>query len=140
MSSLFKSHKRKEKVVTIQGEDFTLVEPSALAMCDYYEVMEKEHGLINDGSSIYFKAAINHKVGFRLVAACLVNHFKDTSVNAIYRMLCDEITTMPDGTALIEGAEEVAGIVFQEIEAEGEGEPVKKLEKTELQGGSLATD
>jgi len=122
---LFKNRKRKTVEVEVQGENFILTEPSALAMCEYYDIMEREHGLVKDGSSIYFKSGINTKVGFRLVAACLVDHFivdgqPTQTPNNIYRMLCDEVTNMNDVNKLIHSAEDAAGLKFEEKELQDE--------------------
>ncbi len=123
--SLFKNRKLKTAVATVQGEDFTLTEPSALDMCLYWEFVEQEHGLVKDDSTNMFKAKINGTTGLMLVSYCLKSHFPDVEQEDIYKMLVDEITEYGDINIFIEKAEEVAGL---------------KLETTDSQDGSSDTD
>ncbi len=130
---LFKKHKRATKVVTIKGEKFTLIEPSALQMCDYYDMSDTEHKKLGKDSSKATKAKLVTRVNFTLASFCLMRHFNPKmddgeiveTANNIYRMLCDEITDMSDANDLGKAAEEVAGL---------------KFEQTELPDESLETD
>lgn len=110
MESLFKNKKLKVEEVTVQGEKFTLTEPSALDMCKYFAFVEKEHGLVKEGSSLYFKAEVGGKTDLYLVALCLAKQYPEAHTTEIFKSLCEEITEYDDITKLKNGAEEVAGL------------------------------
>ena len=120
----FKEEKRKSKTVTVQGEDFTLFEPNALARAEYFEIITSEYDAIKDDSGLYLKAKVNTQVDFRLIAMCLTDHFSNTA-DEIYKLLCDSITDFNDVPILRDAAEELAGL---------------KMETTDLQDENLDTD
>ena len=132
---LFKNHKRKTLDVEIQGEKFTLTEPSAQDLCNYHDIMQKEHETLVEGSSVYFKTVVSNKISFRLIAFCMYRNMKDQTPENVYRMLCDEITDFDDIAKLLNAAEIVSG-----LKIEVEGEPELKPEAKDLQDESLVTD
>tara|TARA_R110000764_G_scaffold197023_2_gene282124 strand:+ start:1146 stop:1538 length:393 start_codon:yes stop_codon:yes gene_type:complete len=128
---LYKTHKRLTKEISVNGEKFTLTEPSALSMCEYFEFQEEEYAKIDSDASNVVKGGAYTKVNLKLVAMCLFKHFNPDpetiteTVSNIYRMLCDEVTSMEDANLFSQAAEEVSGL---------------KFEQTELQDESLETD
>ena len=115
----FKQEKRKSQTVTVQGEDFTLFEPNALARAEYFDVITSEYESIKDDSGLYLKAKVNTKVDFRLIAMCLTDHFSSTA-DDIYKLLCDSITDFNDVAILRDAAEELAGLKIETTDSPGE--------------------
>ena len=120
---LFKNHKRKTLEVEVQGEKFILSEPSAQDLCNYYDIMQKEHGAVTDDSTAFFKTSVNNKVSFRLISYCMYRELEETA-NNVYMMLCDEITAFDDIDILLKAAEEVSGLKIEAKELQDENSDI----------------
>lgn len=123
--SLFKNRKLKTVDIEVQGEKFTLTEASALDMCQYWDFVETEHGLVDDDTTNMLKAKINGTTGLKLVSYCLKPHFPKLTQEKIYEMLTTDITSYSDINAFVEAAEDINGL---------------KIETTDMQDGNSDTD
>lgn len=111
--------------VTVQGETFTLTEPNALSLCDYWEAVTKLSETVNDDSSDMMKGKVNIVNGLQLVAICLMPHFPEKSKVYIYDELCSSLVDYNDIRMFVDAAEDVAGL---------------KMNTTDMQGGNSDTD
>lgn len=118
--TLFKDYKRKTLSVTVQGQEFNFVEPSALTVTNYHVDVTPLHNKAKEIDDQFVKQKLYLEINFKLVAICLVDQFPEVDVEGIYKALCDEITEFDDIKALTNAAEEICGLKLVESDTQDE--------------------
>lgn len=116
----FKDYKPKSIEVVVQGEKFTLYEPSAydrIAYFDNHETLMKELG---EKPTNFKQALAGSKSNAYLIAICLRKHFNGTSISQITRNIMEDVTDGDDLEKLLDAAEELAGLKIETKDLEKE--------------------
>lgn len=114
MTGFFKADKRKTKTVTIKGEDFVMFEPSyndRHCWFEYHRVMMI--GMDDKKDSNFVLAKGNNDSDCFMVAICLVDHFKETTVNEIRRLIAKYVTDEDDMFELVEEAQKLLNLKIE---------------------------
>lgn len=134
--ALFKNHIYRTEVVTIQGEDLTITEPSAAQLTRHHENTIDKVAELNKGieKSNSLTALITDKpdniaelekelsklsfattrlyldINLSLIAVCLAKQFPDKPHSVIVEELMNEITNFEDVTLLVQACDKVCGV------------------------------
>lgn len=112
----FKEDNRRSQSVEIGGETFTLKEPSAYDRMTY---LDKLGDLIEENKGNNVKLGLGSvEINAYLIAACLVDHFPDSTIDEIWKNAKSDLTDA-HYELLVPIAEDLANLKFKEVEDSG---------------------
>lgn len=116
MGRFFKKDNRRSQEVNIGGETFILKEPSAYDRMTY---LNKLDDLISKNEDNRVKMGLGSvEINAYLIAACLVDHFPDLTIDQIWENAKSDLTD-PHYEALVPIAEDLSNLKFKEAEDSG---------------------